>query len=91
MLQRPFKCPDCPSAFLRASHLRAHARTHAPADDPVVKPFACDRSQECIDSDKRFFTAQHLRKHVETVHEGGKSYAVRSSGCAWPPPFEARR
>jgi hypothetical protein len=71
-LQRPFVCEVCEATFLRASHLKAHARSHM---DEVDKPSQC---QEC---DKRFWTNQHLKKHVDTMHRG-KTYDVSSVGPA---------
>ncbi len=64
--QRPFVCEVCEADFLRASHLKAHARSHM---DEADKPSQCE---EC---DKRFWTNQHLKKHVDTMHRG-KTYDV---------------
>ena len=56
---KPFKCRECDHAFIRKSHLNAHARTHL---NDNLKPFSC---QICL---KTFWTNQHLSRHLK-VHE----------------------
>lgn len=71
---RPYDCSNCGKAFLRASHLSTHMRTHS-----GEKPHKCN---QCT---KSFAQSSNLRTHMRT-HTGEKPYTCGNCSKSFADP-----
>lgn len=59
---RPYRCPRCPSAFKKSSHLKQHILSHT-----GEKPY------QCFQCNRRFVSSGVLKNHIKT-HQGIRPY-----------------
>ena len=71
---RPYECSNCGKAFLRASHLATHMRTHNG-----------DKPHKCNQCNKAFAQSSNLRTHMRT-HTGEKPYTCSNCSKSFADP-----